>query len=60
MFFLKIYYHLCTYLASSGLSCSMWNLGCVLQDLSLWCMDSLVVVLGLQSTQASVIVVFGL
>ena len=55
-----MYYYLFTYLGSSGLSCSIWNLGCVLRDLSLWCTDTLVVVLGLQSTQASVIVVHGL
>ena len=59
MFFL-IYYYLCTYLASSSLSCSIWNLDCVLRDLSLWCTDPLVVALGLQSMQASVIVVHGL
>ena len=38
--FLNIY--LFSYLGASGLSCSMW-------DLSLWHMDSLVVVLGLSS-----------
>ena len=34
-------------LAASGLSCSIWELHCIMQDLSLWYMGSLVLVHGL-------------
>ena len=40
--------HVFTYLAASDLSC-MPDLHFVMQDLSLWCMDSLAVVQGLSS-----------
>ena len=49
-----VYFLTCVFIylaAVSGLSCGTWGLHCVTQDLSLWCMGSLVVVHGLQSTQ---------
>ena len=41
--------YLFIYLTTLDLSCSLWDLHCVIQDLSLRCMDSLVVALGLST-----------
>ena len=39
----------------------MWDLHCcIMQDLSLWCVDSLVEACGLRSTQASIVQLVGL
>ena len=35
-YFVYIYIHL----AASGLSCGMWDLGCIVRDLSLWSVGS--------------------
>ena len=40
------------YLAATGLSCGTQDICCVMQDLSLWLTDSLLVVPGLWSAQA--------
>ena len=45
------------YLAASGLSCSIQDLPCVMQDLSLWCTDSLIAILGLSCSTACGILV---
>ena len=44
------------YLAVSGPGCWTWNLHCIVWNLSLWLMDSLLVTHGLQSAQASLVV----
>ena len=49
-FFLKI--HLFIYFAALGLNCSMQDGHCIMWDLSLWCMGSLVVVSKLGSCGA--------
>ena len=48
--------YLFIYLAASGLSYSTWNLCCVMQDLLLWCLESLVVAQGLWNAWTSEIV----
>lgn len=42
-----IFKNMFIYMASLGFRCSMWGLHCIMQDLSWWCMESLVVVCGL-------------
>jgi len=47
--------HLATlfiYLAALGLSCGTGNLSCIIQDLLLWCTDSLDVACGLSCSVA--------
>ena len=48
----KIYINACIYLAMLDLSCGTRDHCCILRDLSLQCMDSLEVALGLQSAWA--------
>ena len=50
-----IFFKIIYYLAAAGLSCGTWDLGCIMQDLSLPCMDSLVVPCGLWSSQAQLL-----
>ena len=45
------------YLAASGLCCSIQDLPCVMQGLSLWCTHSLIAILGLSCPTACGILV---
>ena len=51
----NIFLRLFIYLAAAGLSHGTWDLCCIRQDLSLLCMDSLVVPCGLWSSKAQLL-----
>ena len=54
--FIKIF----IYLAVLGLSCNMQDLHCIMQDLSLWHTNSLVVACGLQYLQCAGLAAYGI
>ena len=65
--YIYIYFLIFNYLAMSGLSCGMWDVCCIMQDLLWWCTVSVVALCGFSScnTQApectgSLIVAHGL
>ena len=67
MFYIYIYFLISNYLAVWGLSCGMWDVCCIMQDLLWWCTVSVVALCGFSScnTQApectgSLIVAHGL
>ena len=50
--FVLLIFRFFVYLATWSLSCGMWDVHCVMQDLLMWCADSLVVELKLQGMRA--------